>query len=87
MILTCYYTLSEKILPVFTNTFKNWLKANVNIKLASDAAVLRITHEGVIDFPSLIDFDRESIESLGKVCSRNIDKIAEDITNGIGAEN
>ena len=73
--------------PVVNNTFKNWLKANVNIKLASDAAVLRITHEGVTDFPSLVDFDRDSIESLGKVCNRKIDKITEDIPNGIPAEN
>ena len=73
--------------PVVNNTFKNWLKANVNIKLASDAAVLHITHEGVTDFPSLVDFDRDSIESLGKVCNRKIDKITEDIPNGIPAEN
>lgn len=81
------YTLSEIMPPVVNNTFMNWLKANVNIKLTSDAAVLRISHEGVTDFPSLVDFDRDSIEFVGKVCNRKIDKITEDIPNGIPVEN
>jgi hypothetical protein len=70
-----------------TNTFKAWLKANVNMKLASDAAVLRLTYEGVTDFVSLLDFDRDSIEALSKACSKPIPAVAEDLANGIVAEN
>jgi hypothetical protein len=73
--------------PTVTNTFKAWLKANVNMKLASDAAVLRLTYEGVTDFASLLDFDRDSIEALSKACSKTIPAVAEDLANGIVAEN
>jgi len=73
--------------PTVTNTFKAWLKANVNIKLASDAAVLRLTYEGVTDFSSLLDFDRDSIEALAKACSKTIPAVAEDLANGIAVEN
>ena len=66
-----------------TAAFKSWLKANTNMKLASDAAVLRITHEGVTDFASLVDFDRESIEALSKACSKTIPAITADANNGI----
>lgn len=66
--------------------FKSWLKSNVNIKLASDAAVLRLTHEGVTDYASLLDFDRESIEALAKACTKTISAVAEDTANGITAE-
>ena len=69
-----------------TDTFKSWFKANTNMKLASDAAVLRITHEGVTDWTSLVDFDRKSIESLGKACSKTIPSITADAVNGIAAE-
>ena len=73
--------------PTVNNTFKAWLKANVNMTLASDAAVLRITYEGMTDFSSLLDFDRESIEALSKACSKTIPAVAEDVANGIAAEN
>ena len=73
--------------PAVTIAFKAWLKANVNMKLASDAAVLRITYEGVTDFASLLDFDRDSIEALSKACSKNIPAVTEDAANGIAAEN
>lgn len=78
---------SNRMPPVVTIAFKAWLKANVNMKLASDAAVLRMTYEGVTDFSSLLDFDRESIEALSKACSKTIPAVAEDIANGIAAEN
>ena len=73
--------------PNVIGAFKSWLKSNVNIKLASDAAVLRMTCEGVTDYASLNDFDRESIEALSKACSKTIPAVAEDIANGIAAEN
>ena len=56
------------------------------MKLSSDAAVVRITHEGITDFRSFLDFDKESIEALPRACSRSIDAIAEDIPNLIVAE-
>ncbi len=56
------------------------------MKLLSNAAVTRITYEGVTDFRSLLDFDRESIEALAKACSKAIDAIAADNQLGITAE-
>jgi hypothetical protein len=72
--------------PTVTHAFKAWLKGNVNIKLSSDSAVNRITFEGVTDYKSLLDFDRESVEALSKACSRTIPAIAADVANGISAE-
>ena len=66
-----------------TTAFKSMLKANTNMILPSDAAVLRITHEGVTDWASLVDFDRESIEALSKACSKTIPAITADTTNSI----
>lgn len=57
------------------------------MKLSSDSSVLRITYEGLTNFTSFLDFDRDSIESLSKACSRQIDAIAADAVNGIAAEN
>ena len=57
------------------------------MKLSSDAAVLRLTHEGVTDFQSFVDFDRDSIESLSKACTKEIAAIADDTDNHITAEN
>lgn len=72
--------------PATTNAFKSWLKANPNMKLTSNASVTRITYEGLTDYLSLLDFDRESIEALSKACSRSIPAVTEDATNGITAE-
>ena len=49
-------------MPVTNASFRNWLKRGSNMKLSSDAAVVRITHEGITDFRSFLDFDKESIE-------------------------
>ena len=81
-----HFDCFSKMPPATTATFKSWLKANTNMKLASDAAVLRITYEGVTDWASLVDFDRESIEALSKACSKTIPAISEDTSNGIAAE-
>ena len=69
-----------------TVAFRTWLKSNPNIKLSSDAAVLRLTHEGITNLESLIDFDEKSIKLLPKVCKDDIDAIAEDVPNGIAPE-
>ena len=53
------------------------------MKLSSNASLLRITHEGLKNFQSFIDFDRDSIKSLSKYCSKNIDTIVTDVPNGI----
>ena len=66
--------------------FKGWLKANVNIKLSSDAAVLRITKEGITGWDSLIDFDKKSIERLPSICKEKIPEIVANVPNGIVAE-
>ena len=57
------------------------------MKLSSDASVLRITYEGLTNFQSFMDFDRDSIVSLSKACSKEIDMIIADVPNGIAAEN
>ena len=72
--------------PTVTAGFKSWLKSNVNIKLASNAAVLRLTHEGVTDFGTLLDFDRDNIEALSKPCSKTIPAVLADPANGIAVE-
>ena len=71
---------------VVTIAFKAWLKANSNIKLSSDAAVTRLTYEGITNMESLIDFDKMSIESLPNTCKERIPEIAEDLVNGVQAE-
>ncbi len=72
--------------PTVTNAFRSWLKSNPNMKLSSDAAVNRITYEGITNFESLLDFDDKSIESLSTICKETIPEITEDIGNGIAAE-
>ena len=72
--------------PTVTNSFKTWLKGNVNMKLSSDAAVTRVTYEGITNFESLTDFDKTSIEYLPRTYKEKILAIAEDIPAGISAE-
>ena len=69
-----------------TAAFRTWLKGNLNMKLSSDASVLRLTHEGITSLDSLTDFDANAIKLLPKVCKDNIDAIAADVPNGIAAE-
>ena len=70
-----------------TAAFRPWLKGNLNMKLSSDASVLRLTHEGITSLDSLTDFDDKAIKLLPKVCKDNIDAIVADVPNGIAAEN
>jgi hypothetical protein len=73
-------------MPFTTAAFRNWLKGGTNMKLSSNSAVNRITYEGITDFRSLLDFDRESIESLAKSCSKDIVAIEADEANNVAAE-
>ena len=66
--------------------FRSWLKSNPNMKLSSDAAVLRISHEGITNYESLLDFDKKSIQKLPITCRSAIPAIAADVPNGIAAE-
>ena len=73
-------------MPVTSQSFKAWLKSANNIKLSSDAAVLRVTHEGITNFASLSDFDKKSIENLPGVCKNGIPAIEADPSNNIASE-
>lgn len=66
-----------------TSTFKAWLKASVNMKLSSDAAVTQVLYEGITNFESFTDFDKKSIERWPKVCKESIDEIQADHVNKI----
>ena len=67
-------------------TFFSWLKASTNMKLISDASVLRVTHEGITSYDTLVDFDKSAIKNLPRVCKGSIDAIADDIANNVQAE-
>ena len=41
-------------MPVTNASFRNWLKGGSNMKLSSDAAVVRITHKGITDFNAFL---------------------------------
>ena len=73
--------------PAVTNAFKNWLKSNTGMKLSSDAAVTRLTYEGITDYRSLTDFDKKSLQALPAICKEAIPAILADQANGIEAEN
>ena len=68
-----------------TAAFRNWLKQATNMKLSSDASVLRVTHEGITNYESLRDFDKESLLILPKVCRQTIAAIPDDPANNITA--
>ena len=57
-------------------TFRYWLNASTNMKLSSDALVLRVTHEGITSYDTLVDFNKVDIKNLPRVCKGSIDAIA-----------
>ena len=67
-------------------TFRSWLKASTNMKLSSDASVLRVTHEGITSYYTLVDFDKAAIKNLPRVYKWSIDSIAADVANNVQAE-
>ena len=69
-----------------TNAFRSWLKASTNMKLPPDASVNRIIHEVINDLNSLVDFDKDAIQCLSKVCKETIDAIIADYASNITAE-
>ena len=76
----------KQIMPVVTIGFKNWLKGSTNMKLSTDVAVVRITHEGITTYLSLCDFDAKSLQNLPSVCKESIPAVTADPANGITAE-
>ena len=73
-------------MPVVTNAFKNWLKGSNNMKLNTDVAVVRITHEGITTYLSLCDFDQKSLQNLPSICKEDIPAVTADSANGITEE-
>ena len=67
-------------------TFRSWVKASTNMKLSSDASVLRVTHEGITSYDTLVDFDKAAIKNLPRVCKGSINAIAADMENNVQAE-
>ena len=49
--------------------------------------MLRFTYEGLTNFQSSVDFERDSIKSISKFCSKNIDAIVANVPDGIAAKN
>ena len=75
-------------MPIATNNqYRSCTKSAVNMKLSSNASVMRITYEVLTNFQSFMDFDHNSIKSLSKACRKNIYRIISDAPNGIAAEN
>ena len=56
------------------------------MKLSTDVAVVRITHEGITTYLSLCDFDAKSLQNLPSVCKESIPAVTADLANGITAE-
>ena len=56
------------------------------MKISSDTSVLRLTHEGIINFASLSDFDKKSIENFHSACKNRIPITEADAINRIAAE-
>ena len=53
-------------------TFRSLLKSSTNMKLSSDASVLRVTHESITSYDTLVDFDKSAIKNLPRVCKGSI---------------
>ena len=47
-------------------TLRSWIKDSNNMKLSSDASVLRVTHEGINSYDNLVDFDKGSNQEYPK---------------------
>jgi hypothetical protein len=51
--------------------------------MSTTAVVLRVAHEGLTAFESLLDFDEKSIKALQTACKEKVPAIAADPDNGI----
>ena len=67
-------------------TFRSWIKASTNMKLISNASVIRVTHEGITSYDTLVYFDEAAIKNLPRVCKGYIDAIAADKSNNVQSE-
>ena len=56
------------------------------MKLSSDASVLRLVHEGITNYDSLFDFDKNCIERFPATCKETIHVIVADQDSGIDAD-
>ena len=75
-------------MPIGTNNqVCSSLKSAANMKLFSGTSVIRIIYEGLKHFQSFMHFNHDSIESISKSCSKNIDAIVADVPNGIASKN
>ena len=72
--------------PATSANFRAWLKGSSQMKLSSDAAVTRTTYECISTFPSLIDFDKKSVEFLSRIYKEITPTITEDTPAGIESE-
>ena len=71
---------------VTTDDFKMFLRSVDFMKLNTKVAVSRVLAEGITDFTSLADFDKDSLKSLTKNCQSEIPKVTADPAAGIEAE-
>ena len=75
-------------MPIVTNNqHRSWLKIFANMKLSSNTSGMRITYEEFTKFQLFMEFDHDSIKSLSKSCSKNIDTIFAGVLNGVVAKN
>ena len=56
------------------------------MKLISNASVIRVTHEGITSYDTLVYFDEAAIKNLPRVCKGYIDAIAADKSNNVQSE-
>ena len=56
------------------------------MKLSSYVLVLRLTHEGIINFSSTSDFDKKFIENFPSARKNSVPAVEPDTSNSIAAE-
>ena len=66
--------------------FHSWFKSSTNIKLSSDAVVVRLTYECITHFVSLTDFDKKYIDNLPVIYKNTVSWIAKYPSNWIALE-
>ena len=77
---------TNKIPPVISASFQQYLKSANNMKLSSDAAVVQIIYKSLTNFENIQYFDKKSIESLTSTCEGKVPAITEGLVAGISVE-
>ena len=72
--------------PVTTEAFELFLQSNDCMMLNTKVAVKRVICEGITNFNSLADFDKESLKALSKNCVQDIAKVNADPDTDIEVE-